>query len=451
MVKTFDLIIIGSGSGLNDIPDGWKVAIVEKSKFGGTCLTRGCIPSKIIIHSADVAETIRASSKFGVNATINGVKFGEITSRASTLVDNNSRKIEKNLSNSDDITVFKGEGKFIDKRTIKINKEIITSKKIIIAVGARPSIPNIPGLKDVKYITSNEALRLKKQPQTLTIIGGGYIATELAHFYGGLGTKINIIERGKTLISREDKDVANEFTKLFKKKYNVLTEHAILSVSQKGHEFAVELKNAKGKTKIIKSDQLLVAAGVVPNSDTLSLQNTGIATDKHGFIEVDDYLETSVKGIWALGDVIGTFMLKHSANYEADIVYQNAILGKNTKRDYRAMPHAIFSSPQIAGVGLTEQELQENKMDYAKGTYKYIKTGMGLAMQEEEGFVKILVNPRTRKILGCHILGSDASILIHEVLVAMRNNLPVDALSETIHIHPALSEVVQRAVNSIEW
>ena len=447
-VQNFDLIVIGSGSGLNLIPDNLKVALVEKGPIGGTCLNRGCIPSKIIIHSADVAETINNAKKFGINAKLNSVDFGKITSRASKIVDGESRSIEQGMRSSyGNIKLFKGEGKFIGDRTLQVGNNIIKGKKVIIAAGARPSIPPIEGLRDVDYMTSTEALRLTKQPKTLTIIGGGYIATELAHFYGSLGTKVTIIQRGDHLLSREDEEVAEKFTEVFSKKHNVLIKHEAKKVWKKGGKFYVLAQSKKGK-KTIVSDKLLVALGVKPNTDSLDVAKTGVKTNKRGYIEVDDYLQTSNKNIWAFGDIIGTFLLKHTANYEAEIVANNAIMNKKVKRNYLAMPYAIFSSPQIAGVGATEEELQEKKIKYAVGKHLYKKTGMGEAIQDEDGFVKVLIDPKTRKFLGCRILGTEASTLIHEVIVAMRNNLTADQVLNTVHIHPALSEVVQRAINN---
>ena len=196
---------------------------------------------------------------------------------------------------------------------------------------------------------------------------------------------------------------------------------------------------------------MLVATGRIPNTDILDVAKTNVEIDDKEFIKTNQYLETTSKNIWALGDIAGKFLFKHSANLEAEYVYNNAILNKKMRVDYNAMPHAIFSSPQIAGVGLREQGLREKKVDYAIGKYEFINSGMGLALQDNDGFVKIFADRKTRKILGCHIMGTDASTLIHEVVVAMKAGLDVDAISDAVHVHPALSEVVQRAVNGIEW
>ena len=453
-MQTFDLIVIGAGSGLNissaAADKGMKVAIVEKGPMGGTCLNRGCIPSKIIIHSADVAETIKKSHLFGIKSKINSIDFAKIISRASGLVDEDAKEIEKAILKNKNTTLFKAEAKFVGERILKVGKETIKGEKIVIAAGTRPLVPEIEGLMETNFITSDEALRLKKQPKTLTVLGGGYIAAELAHFYGALGTKINIIQRNKLLVPNEDEDISKKFTEIFSKKYNVLTEFNAKRVQKKGKKFIVDVQNGKFTKKII-SDLLLVAAGRIPNTDLLDVKKTNVETNEKGFIKTNEYLETTAKNIWALGDIAGKFLFKHSANLEAQHVYYNAIENKRSKVDYIAMPHAIFSSPQIAGIGLREQDLKNSNADYATGKYNFINSGMGLALQDNEGFVKIFADRKTRKILGCHILGTDASTLIHEVVLAMKNGLTADAIQSTVHVHPALSEVVQRAVNGIEW
>src|SRR3989338_7121780 len=246
-MQSFDLIVIGAGSGLNVSSAvaeiGMKVAVVERGPMGGTCLNRGCIPSKIIIHSADVAETIKKSKAFGINSKINSVDFAKITSRASNLVDKEAKEIEEEINKDKNTTLFKVEAKFIGERTLKIGKETIKGNKVIIAAGTRPSVPNIEGLKDVDYITSDEALRLKKQPKTMTILGGGYIAAELAHFYGALGTKINIVQRKDVLIPNEDGEIAEEFTKVFSKKYDVFLNSDAIKVSKKNNKIITTIKS----------------------------------------------------------------------------------------------------------------------------------------------------------------------------------------------------------------
>tara|TARA_Y100000310_G_scaffold345863_1_gene471757 strand:+ start:26597 stop:27955 length:1359 start_codon:yes stop_codon:yes gene_type:complete len=447
----FDLIVIGAGSGLSLAVDaaqkGAKVAIIEKGPMGGTCLNRGCIPSKIVIHSAEVAEMIGRAKEFGLSASLRGVDFKFVTNRANKTVDKDARMIEKGISSGKNPKLFKGEAKFIGKKVVGVNGKKLTAKRFVIAAGARPFIPPIPGLDKVNFMTSTEALRQTKLPKSLIVIGGGYIGCELGNFYSSLGCKVTILQRGPLLLPREDQDVAKTITKLWKKKENV-------TLIVNANASKVEKKNAKivvwyGKKKV-SAEKLLVATGVRPNSDLLQVDKTCVKVNKRGFIKVNKFMETSVQGIWALGDIAGVYMFKHSANLEAEYVFKN-IFSKRVKVNYYPMPHAVFCSPQIAGVGLTEQQCIEQGKKYLVGKHEYKATGMGIALAEKDGFVKIIADKKTKEILGCHIIGPEASILLHEVLVAMKANRKkaLDIIAETVHIHPALNEVVQRAVFKI--
>lgn len=463
-MKRFDLIVIGSGSGL-DVANaaatekGFKVAIFEKDKLGGTCLNRGCIPSKLLIHSADIIEIIKKADVFGITVKDYTIDFQQIVNRVNKIVNTESNEIKKGLQASKNPQLFLQECKFIGEKKILIaNDKIITSDTILIASGTRPNIPNIKGLKNVEYITSNEALRLKQQPKSLTIIGGGYIACELAHFFGSLGTKINIIQRNDLLIPNEDTDISTRLTNIFSKKYNIYlgynAELVFYDSKDKNSLHNTKIINVIAKNKFgnyvkVSSDQLLIAIGRIPNSDLLNIEKSGVKINERGFIVVDEYLETNIRGIFALGDIVGKYQFKHNANNEAQFAYNNIVHpDKKIPVNYTAMPHAIFTNPQIAAVGYTEQQLTKEKIEYEKSIYPYIQTGMGQVIEDKEGFVKFLIDKRNRTILGCHIMGTDASILIHEVLVAMRigkDEGKIDNITRTIHIHPSLSEVISKA------
>ena len=452
-MQKFDLIVIGSGSGLDVAKaiaqHGPKVAIVERSKMGGTCLNTGCIPSKFLLHSADVAETIKRAHLFGINTNGFSVDFRRIVERVNTIIDNDSEKIKNSFEGLDNPKLISSECKFIGIKTLSCegNNEELTAEKILIAAGSRPKIPDIEGLNNTSYLTSDEALRLTKQPNVLAIIGGGYIACELAHFFGSLGTEIHIVQNKDRLIPSEDQDVSKKITELYSKKYNLHLDCTAQSVSRKGSTYNIKTRNVSGDVVEIVSDQLLIAAGRTPNSDTLDLEKTGVLTNDKGYITTDDYLETNVRGIFALGDVIGRYPFKHSANLEAQYAYHN-ILNQDEKIavDYTAMPHAIFCSPQVAGVGYTEQELSGMKVEYKKSYHEYIHTAMGKAILDEAGFVKFMINAKSKEILGCHMLGTEASTLIHEVIPIMRNgNGTIGKIVNSIHVHPALSEVIAKA------
>lgn len=467
----FDIIVIGGGAGL-DVANaaaqhGLKVAIVEKGRMGGTCLNRGCIPSKLLIHSADVMETIKRAGAFGINVERISVDYKKIVSRVNGIIDNESDSIRRALEGIDNPVLFPTEGRFIGEKRIEVDGQIIVAPKILIATGTRPAIPNINGLKDSNYVTSDQALRLEKQPETLTIIGGGYIAAELAHFFGALGSTINIIQRRELLIPSEDEDISSKFTELFSQKYNTFLGYNTESVRKNNELYhVIARKTNTGRTVEIVSDQLLIATGRIPNSDTLDLDKSGVRTNPEGFIEVDEKLETSIKGIFALGDAVGRYQFRHSANWEAQYAFNNMATTEDDKKiavDYSVIPHAIFSSPQVAAVGYTEQELKRKagvggrEIDYVKSIYPFINTAMGQAIEDREGFVKFLVERKTGRILGCHIIGTDASILIHEVLVAMKagargereSNNTLGNILRTVHIHPALSEVISSAAASV--
>lgn len=454
--ERFDLIVVGSGAGLDvanaAAQSGLKVALVEKSKIGGTCLNRGCIPSKLLIHSADVAEVIRTAGQFGIQVEKFTIDFRKIISRTNNIIDSESEGIRSAFSQIENPKLFPVEARFIGKKELLIGNRIITAEKILLASGTRPQIPKIEGLEAGTYITSDEALRLERQPRTLTIIGGGYIAVELGHFFGSLGTKINIIQRRGLLLPREDEEVANKFTEIFSKKYDVHLGASVQRIMRKGDEIVVSATNLAGESIEIESDQLLIATGRIPNSDILAVENTDIDLDKRGYIMVNEFLETNVRGIFALGDAIGKYQYRHSANLEAQYAFNNiSHTDKKIPVNYAAMPHAIFSSPQVAGVGFTEQELRDKGIKYAKSIYPYAQTAMGEAIEDNDGFVKFLIDKSSGKILGCHIIGTDASILIHEVLVSMRSSTgTISDIRQTVHIHPALSEVVSRAANAFD-
>ncbi|AOV95187.1 dihydrolipoamide dehydrogenase [Nanohaloarchaea archaeon SG9] len=462
-MKEFDLIVVGSGSGL-DVASaftsrGKDVAVIEPGPLGGTCLNRGCIPSKMLIHHADIAETVRSSENFNIDANINAVDFEGIVHEVNGKVAEDSKNIEKSLKDSDKHTLYRTEGKFVDEKVVEVNEapasggevdEKITAEKILVAAGSRPLVPPIDGLREDVFMTSDEALSLDERPDKLVIIGGGYIAAELAHFFGSLGVEITIVEAQDSLIARADEDISERFTELFSERHDVNLGLKATRVEDLEDKVKVVAEDKKGNKESFAGDRLLLAVGRRPNTDRVDAESGGLELDEDGFLLTDDRLETTVDGVYALGDIAGNFMFKHSANYEAEVVYQNLLTDGTHRVDYTAMPHAVFSSPQISGVGKTEQELEASDQEFVSASYEYGKTGMGLALKEENGFVKVLADPETEEILGCHIMGPEASVLIHEVLVSMREGRgKVDDIKDTIHIHPALNEVVQRAFNRI--
>ena len=463
MVKNFDLIVLGGGSGLNvasvAAQRGLKVAVIEPGPLGGTCLNRGCIPSKMVIEAGEVAQTIRHSPTFGIQGEVKSVDFAKIMESTMGFVDEEARGIEEAIKSHPQYTLYKHFARFTGPKKLSIGNEEIEAEKIVIAAGTRPFIPPIPGLDKTVYHTSDSIFRLKELPKSMIFIGGGYISCELAYFFGALGSQVTVLDRGTSLLSNEDGQIAQTFTKVFGQNYGVVLEANIKEVAgpPPGQAGAVAVKYTVGKEdkeQTVTADLLLVATGRVANSDSLQLKEAGYKLSERGFIEVNEFMETSVAGVWALGDIVGKAPFKHGANYEAKIVSQNIFAEKDQKvaANYTVMPHAVYSYPQVAGVGLMEEQAQKMEIDYVLGVYPYMRTGMGRALHDEDGFMKVLADRKTRRIIGAHIIGTDASILIHELVVVMAAaGGDVEAVKNTIHIHPSLSEVVARAVNSISW
>ena len=452
-MTNFDLIVIGSGSGLEISAEasekGLSVAVVEEGPFGGTCLNRGCIPSKILIHCADVMETIRGADRFGIKAHVSGLDWPFIIRRATEEIDADAQSIEEGNRQADNITVYKGRSRFVGPKTLEVNGEQFSGNTIVIAAGTRPMIPEIPGIQDVPYITSDEALRLPEQPKRLVIVGGGYIAAEMAHFFGALGTEVTIVHRGPMLLRAEDADISERFTRVYQHRFNTMMNAQISRAYLNGSEITMDV-SIDGRTESLTTDALLIATGRVPNTDVLDVAKTGVEVDERGFVKTNEYMETNVPGIWALGDIVGRYLLKHSANLEASHVAHNAFNPDNQVAvDYHAMPHAIFASPQVGSVGLTEQEAKAGDIPYITATYDYYDTAYGSSIEDRDGFVKVLADHHTEEILGCHIIGTDASMLVQEVANAMRMRLSVNAITQAIYVHPALPEVVQRAFSSL--
>ncbi len=449
-MKKYDVIVIGSGGGAKIVSPaarlGLKVACIEKSALGGTCLNRGCIPSKMLIHPADVAIEIKQAHRFDIhnNPTFD-VNFERLITRISQTVDADSQKIAAGYERNPNIDFYHAEAQFVSNKIIRVANEEITAEKIFIAVGARPHIPTIEGLTETPFMTSTEALRNTKLPKKLIVIGAGYIAVELGHAYGALGTEVDFLVRSQFL-RNEDSDVAEEFTKVFCQRHNVHFGAAPLKVEHRNRIFTVTYQLPDASKTQIRADALLIATGVTPNTDTLDLKNTDIQLDAKGFVAVDKHLQTTVDGIYALGDCIGRYLYRHSVNFEGEYLFRTLFVEKVKEPiHYPPMPHAVFAHPQVAAVGKTEDELKQEGADYVVGFNSYAQSAMGMALLSDHGFCKILFDQQTKKILGAHVIGEEASNMIHMLIAFMYKEATLDDLLGMIYIHPALPEIVRNA------
>ena len=444
--ETFDLIIVGSGSG-NSIPaylDDWNIAIVERDVFGGTCLNRGCIPSKMFVYPADVAVAAQTSGKLGIDTQFNGADWSAIRDRVFGLIDPIAASgRDYRATGSANVTLIEGTADFVDERTLDVEGRRITAPHILLAAGARPVVPPISGLMETGFHTSDSIMRLPELPKRLGIIGGGFIAVEMGHVFSGLGSHVTVFNRSNTLLREFDHDISSTFTEAFGQRVELLLGHVPTKVERVAD--GIKITCAVGETIV---DEVLVATGREPNSDLLNVDAAGLNCHHHGTVAVDDTMATNVPGIWAIGDLANNYQLKHLANAEAAVAFWNIAHPDDLRRQsYKAVPSAVFSSPQVATVGLTEQAATKQGRSFTVGHRGYGGTAYGWAMADETGFAKVLVDTETGLIIGAHVLGPQASSIIQPLIQAMQFDQRADDLArEVFYIHPALTEVIENAL-----
>ncbi|NPV50057.1 MAG: dihydrolipoyl dehydrogenase [Candidatus Methanofastidiosum sp.] len=452
-MKKYDVIVIGSGAGMGVASDalssGYKVAVVDKGPLGGTCLNLGCIPSKLLIFPADRVAEIENSKKLGVEASITKIRFREIMERMRSSIAEDRNGMREGIKQAKNLDFYESTGYFVDDYTVEVDGKRIIGEKIFIAAGARPHIPDVKGLDKIEYLTNESILDLNELPKSVVVLGGGYIACEFGHFLAGMGSEVTIIQRNSRLVANEEPEISDLLLNEMSKRMKIHTNTEVIEVLQKDGLVNVigKVKDSE-KTIEVNAERILVAGGRVPNSDLLKVQNTGVETDSRGYIKVDEYLKTSKENIWAFGDVIGKYMFRHSANKEAVYAWHNSIHEKKVPMDYSAIPHAIFSYPEIASVGIGESEAKKSHKILI-GYAKYNSVAKGIAMLEEETFAKAIVDKENNKILGFHIIGPYASILIQEVINVMANNMDMRAIFKGIHIHPALPELIPSTLGNL--
>lgn len=425
---------------------GWRIAVTESDRFGGTCLNRGCIPSKMLVHTADVAQAVRHAGRFGIGAKWAGADWPAIRDRVFGRIDPlHERAVAHRRANG--IDVFLGEARFVAPKVLKVGDDELRADRFVLAAGSRPRIPRIDGLAEVPYLTSDTVMRQDRLPKSMIVLGGGYIAAEMGHIFGSLGTRVTIVARGEHLLSRHDTDIRARFTELYRERFDLRLNARTERVAETRKGVRLDLATPAG-AQAAEAEMLLVATGRVPNSDRLDVAAAGIEVDAHGHVRTDDTYATNVPGIWALGDLANHFQLKHMANAETRLVRYNLLHpGQPRRARFTVVPSAVFAGPQVASVGTTEQDLQAQGRAYITATRSYSDAAYGWALEDTTSFVKILADPATRLLLGAHILGPQASILIQPLIQAMcLGNTTDQVASGVLYIHPALTEVVEQAL-----
>ncbi len=453
-MKEYDVVVIGSGAGAiiveQALSQGLKTAMVDKGPLGGTCLNVGCIPSKLLIFPADRVVEIQEAEKLGIHAEIKGIDFPSIMERMRKIVGKSQDHIREGIKFTEELDFYEEEASFVEDYTLEVGKEKIKGRKIFIVSGARPLIPAIKGIEDSDYLTNESILELTQKPSSLIIIGGGYVAAEFGHFFAAMGTKVTILQRAERLVRSEEPEISERLKKKMEKRMDIFTHTEALEIVKGEKEYRVITEDKKtGKKKEFSAEKILVAAGRKSNADLLKVENTGVEVDQRGYIKVNDFFETSKENIWAFGDAIGKKMFRHSANREANVVWHNSMHGDKNRVDYDKVPHAVFSSPQIASVGLREEEARKS-FDVLVGKAKYSEVAKGEAMMDDGNFAKIIIEKKSGRLLGFHIIGPYAPILIQEVINAMASTGTVMPIISGMHIHPALSEVIQTTLQNLQ-
>jgi len=452
-VRHHDLAVIGTGSG-NSIVDSrfehLDVAIVEHGVFGGTCLNVGCIPTKMYVYPADVAQHIRHASRFGIDATVDKVRWTDIRDRVFSRIDPIAAGgREYRVERCPHVTVYEGHARFTGPREISVDGgEPFTADRVVVAAGGRPAIPVVITDSGIPYETSDTIMRIGTLPEHLLVVGAGYIGAEFAHVFSALGSRVTIIGRGQQLLRSQDETVAERFTAAVRDRWDVRLGQPITAARHGADGVQLTLQDGSS----VRGDVVLVATGRKPNGDLLDLDRAGIAVHDDGRIVVDGHQRTTAEGVFALGDVSSPFQLKHVANHEARVVAHNLAHPDDLRvSNHHAVPAAVFTDPQIASVGRTEAQCRDEGLDHVVKVQAYGDVAYGWAMEDTTGFCKVVAERGTGRILGAHVMGPQASTVIQPLVQAMAFGLGAREMATGQYwIHPALPEVVENALLGLD-
>jgi dihydrolipoamide dehydrogenase len=450
MSDLFDICIIGAGPGgyvaaLRAAQLGARVALIERQRVGGVCLNWGCIPTKAMVSSIELLVEIERAEEFGVVVSEPGFDFARMMARKDQVVEQLVTGVES-LLQARKVEVIAGSGQLISPTKVKVtdgSTEMVEARKIIVATGSVAAKPPVPGLDLPGVLTSNEIVSLKELPDDLVIVGGGVIGVEFATIFSALGTKVTIIEMLPSILTTVDEELARRQQQALRKQgVDVHTRSPLKEIRDAREGLDVIFEGPKGE-ETVQAHPVLVATGRVPYTEGLNLQEIGVKTEK-GAILVDEHLETTVPGVYAIGDVTGGYMLAHVASHEGEVAVENA-LGRDSVISYEAVPNCVFTVPEIAGVGVMEQEAKERGISYKKSRFPFTASGRALAMGQTTGLVKMICDQETGRVLGLHIMGPHATDLIAEGALAIQCGATAEEVAATIHAHPTLAEAVREA------
>ncbi len=455
MRQDFDAIIIGAGQAGPSLAGrltqaGWTVAIVERKLFGGTCVNVGCTPTKAMVASAHAAHIARRGSDFGVvRKEPVVVDMKQVLARKNAIVMKSRTGVENWLRGMERCKVFTGAARFESPNEIRVGDQILFAKNIFLNVGARPSVPDMPGVQEVPFLTSTTILDLDELPKHLIVVGGSYVGLEFAQMYRRFGAEVTVVERKSRLVPSEDEDISLCVQEILQSEGIQLRLDAnCIRLENEGGEVAVGLDCLDGHPRVVGS-RILLAVGRSPNTDDLGLTAAGIESDKYGFVTVDDQLQTSVPGIWALGDCNGRGAFTHTAYNDFEIAADN-LLDKASRRVSDRIPvSALYIDPPLARVGLTETQVRQSGHAALIGTRPMTKVGRAVEKGETQGFMKVLVDAESKNILGAAVLGTGGDEAIHCILSTMYAGAPYTTLSHAVHIHPTLSELIPTMLQSM--
>ena len=456
MRQDFDAIVIGAGQAGPSLAGrltqaGWTVAMVERRLFGGTCVNVGCTPTKAMVASAHAAHIARRGSDFGVvRKEPVVVDMKQVLARKNAIVMKSRTGVENWLRGMERCTVFTGAARFESPNEIRVGDQVLYAKNIFLNVGARPAVPDMPGVREVPFLTSTTILNLDELPKHLIVVGGSYVGLEFAQMYRRFGSEVTVVERKSRLVPNEDEDLSLGIQEILQSEGIQLRLDAnCIRLENEGGEVAVGLDCLDGHPRVVGS-RILLAVGRSPNTDDLGLTAAGVKTDMHGFVTVDDQLQTSVPGIWALGDCNGRGAFTHTSYNDFEIVADN-LLDKASRRVSDRIPvSALYIDPPLAQVGLTETQVRQSGRAALIGTRPMTKIGRAVEKGETQGFMKVLVDAESKKILGAAILGTGGDEAIHCILSTMYAGAPYTTLSRAVHIHPTVSELIPTMLQSIK-